>query len=64
MKMRLLSSTVLAIIAGGTLMAQSANASVVLQDNFDADTPAILNWLGDSVFVPVPSTPVTWWPIR
>ena len=41
------------LAAGIFLGAASANAGVVLSDNFDSDSPK-LNWPGDSVFLSIP----------
>jgi len=51
---------VAAAIAASAALSQSAQAGVVLSDNFDADTPVVLNWPGDGVFLSIPqpgSTP-------
>ena len=40
-----------AAFAAGLALAASANAAVVLSDNFDASVPDQLNWAGDSVFL-------------
>jgi hypothetical protein len=42
-----------ALAAGILAGATSANAGVVISDNFDSDTP-MLNWPGDSVFQSIP----------
>jgi hypothetical protein len=42
-----------AAIAFAAFGAGAANASVVLEDNFDTDT-AVLNWAGDLVFTSIP----------
>jgi PEP-CTERM motif len=49
MKPLFVMTTALALLASAGV----ASAAVVLQDNFDADTPSG-NWQGDAVFVPVP----------
>ena len=55
MKMRLtLAASTFALTVLGV---SAANASVTLSDDFDSDSNVTLNWTGDSVFVPVPSTP-------
>jgi PEP-CTERM motif len=41
------------LVAGILVSVSSANAGVVLSDNFDSDT-ATLNWPGDSVFQSIP----------
>lgn len=42
-----------AAVAFTAFGAGAANASIVLEDNFDSDT-AVLNWQGDSVFISIP----------
>src|ERR1700733_10094762 len=44
---------VLALAAVGALFAQSANAAVVLEDNFASSTPGG-NWPGDAIFQSIP----------
>jgi hypothetical protein len=41
------------VAATGVLLAQNANASVVLEDNFSSSTP-MSNWPGDSIFQSIP----------
>ncbi|HEV2650387.1 MAG TPA: PEP-CTERM sorting domain-containing protein [Rhizomicrobium sp.] len=46
-----------AVIALAMFGASSANAGIILTDNFDADALQ-LNWTGDSTFSPIPGAPV------
>jgi hypothetical protein len=48
MKLKLLVAA--AAFAGFITSGHSSFAGIVLQDNFDSDSPGVLNWPGDSVF--------------
>ena len=54
--MRVLFPIVVALAFGATV--QGSSATTFIQDDFGNDSTSTLNWTGDSVFKPVPNTPV------